>query len=462
LKNRICIFLLSLSSFIYSAETSSRIVGPGTIYYNYIDKNLPISIHIMEIDLTNPNIDLITQKANSKLAALQQTSIMAQQLEAENFNVIAAINADFFHKDGRPVGIQIAEGIMVSNPYIRSVFGVTDNKKPFIDILSFEGTLFTKKGSCKIDGVNSYRQDDELILFNNYIGISNKTNKWGVEVIANYLNEPCVNDTCYLVAIARDKSMDDDGNKDIPGFGVVLSAHGKKAEFLQNNIQVGDTLKMLLQLPPVKRKIIEAVSGAPQIIKNGRIKIDLKKESLPASFSTTRHPRTAVGYNRDKTKLYLFVADGRQSEYSIGMSLRELAKFMLDWGVHNGINLDGGGSSTMYVRGNVVNRPSDTTGERKVTNALMVLCKNKSDRAHVVSLLPQRLKIEKSGHYQFEPMIFDKYYNPLPNKEIVWSYDKKLGILKNDGTFTAGNRTTSGYIYIEADGKKDSSYVIIE
>jgi len=144
------------------------------------------------------------------------------------------------------------------------------------------------------------------------------------------------------------------------------------------------------------------------------------------------------------------------------MSLRELAKFMLDWGVYEGINLDGGGSTTMYVRGNVVNRPSDSTGERKVSNALIVLCKNKSDHVDIISLLPARLRIHKNMEYQFDYKLFDKYYNPLTEKSVNWSCDENPGIIKNDGGFISGNRTITGYIFLEVDGKKDSSYVIVE
>ena len=306
LKKKFSILFFILTVIVFAGTTSSRRVGPGSIYYNYIDSFMPLSIHILEIDLNDPNQEIITQKAESKLDALQQTSVMAQQLEADNQHVIAAINADFFSKEGRPVGVQVADGVMVKNPYIRSVFGLTEANEPFIEILEFDGTLFTKNDECKINGVNAYRQDDELILFNNYIGITNKTNKWGIEVTANYIGEPCVNDTAYLVVIGKDNSTMENGNKEIPGYGVVLSAHGKKAEFLKDNVQLGDTLKILLKLPPVKEKIKEAISGAPQIIKNGRIKIDTRRENLPENFSTTRHPRTALGYNRQKNKIIPF------------------------------------------------------------------------------------------------------------------------------------------------------------
>jgi exopolysaccharide biosynthesis protein len=73
----------------------------------------------------------------------------------------------------------------------------------------------------------------------------------------------------------------------------------------------------------------------------------------------TGHPRTGIGINQDSTKLYLFTVDGRQPGYSLGMSLLEFANYMKEWNIYQGLNLDGGGSTTMVVRGSIVNSPSD-------------------------------------------------------------------------------------------------------
>ena len=144
------------------------------------------------------------------------------------------------------------------------------------------------------------------------------------------------------------------------------------------------------------------------------------------------------------------------------MSLRELAKFMLDWGVWDGINLDGGGSTTMYVRGEIVNRPSDTSGERKVTNSIILLCNNFSEIAEMISLLPARLKIGKNASYEFNYSIFDKYFNPLKEKDANFYCNPALGNIDKNGKFTASSNNVSGYIFLQVDGKKDSSYVIVE
>ena len=87
--------------------------------------------------------------------------------------------------------------------------------------------------------------------------------------------------------------------------------------------------------------------------------------------ATSRHPRTAVCLNNEYT--YFIVVDGRQTGYSIGMTSNELARFCRDrLGATWGINQDGGGSSAMWLDGEIVNRPSDGR-ERLVANGLTMV-----------------------------------------------------------------------------------------
>jgi exopolysaccharide biosynthesis protein len=67
------------------------------------------------------------------------------------------------------------------------------------------------------------------------------------------------------------------------------------------------------------------------------------------------------------------VVDGRQPNHSVGMSLPELTDLARSLGLVDALNLDGGGSSTMVVKGEVVNRPSDPTGPRPVSDAIVVI-----------------------------------------------------------------------------------------
>lgn len=121
------------------------------------------------------------------------------------------------------------------------------------------------------------------------------------------------------------------------------------------------------------------VSGGPDLVREGQV---------AASFSSVRcllrHPRTALGLSRDQKTLYLVVVDGR-SAASVGMTCAELAALLKGLGIWTAFNLDGGGSSTMYVEGpGVVNQPSDGH-ERVVGNHLAVFAPQKPEDAGAAS-----------------------------------------------------------------------------
>lgn len=132
----------------------------------------------------------------------------------------------------------------------------------------------------------------------------------------------------------------------------------------------GDTL--LVGWPVPRRTVggaTEAVSGFPELLARGERVGDLNVGERPG-FAASRHPRTAVAYDADSRRLWLVVVDGRQAPYSVGMTLPEITGLLEALGAEEAVNLDGGGSSTLVVKGRIVNRPSDAEGERPVVNAL--------------------------------------------------------------------------------------------
>ena len=114
----------------------------------------------------------------------------------------------------------------------------------------------------------------------------------------------------------------------------------------------------------------DITNGVPQLIKNGKINITWQEEKSSKSFVETRHPRTAVAKLKDG-KFLMITVDGR-TESSGGIGLQDLAECLLSLGATDAMNLDGGGSTTMFVDGKVVNHPSDKEGERKVSDAILV------------------------------------------------------------------------------------------
>jgi len=111
----------------------------------------------------------------------------------------------------------------------------------------------------------------------------------------------------------------------------------------------------------------ELVSGRRPLVNEG-VPYPMDEGDL----CTVRHPRTAAGLSQDGRTAYLVVVDGR-STASVGMRCTELADLMVDLGAWNAVNLDGGGSSAMWVRGSgVVNVPSDGS-QRVVANHLALV-----------------------------------------------------------------------------------------
>ena len=113
-----------------------------------------------------------------------------------------------------------------------------------------------------------------------------------------------------------------------------------------------------------------AVGGAGLLLLSGRVLEEWGEERIAQGFDTTRHPRTMIG--DDGASIWLVTVDGRQPALSLGMSFTELQGLAARLGLRSALNLDGGGSTTMVIRGAVVNHPSDQTGPRPVSDAIVV------------------------------------------------------------------------------------------
>ena len=150
------------------------------------------------------------------------------------------------------------------------------------------------------------------------------------------------------------------GTKDTSREGVIAVGDGRAKIFPQREV---------LEQPEAWMEAI--VSGWPMIAQNC---VPFTASQLPGSDSFTRspHPRTAVGISKDGMTMYFVVADGRRDGVP-GLTLARLARFMVEQlGVCQAMNLDGGGSSAMWLDGRIVNHPSDGF-ERQVANHLAVV-----------------------------------------------------------------------------------------
>jgi hypothetical protein len=173
------------------------------------------------------------------------------------------------------------------------------------------------------------------------------------------------------------------GGTPIPSDGYVLSGSGDAARFLRaaaadpgTAIRVTTTLRTSARAPLLLADLNGAVSGGPRLVEGGRIAVRSAAEGFDAPglygrFVLGRNPRTLAGVTATG-ELLLVTVDGRRPGYSAGVSLRDAALVMRSLGARDALNLDGGGSTAMVVRGQVVNRPSDPGGERAVGDGVFV------------------------------------------------------------------------------------------
>jgi len=92
---------------------------------------------------------------------------------------------------------------------------------------------------------------------------------------------------------------------------------------------------------------------------------------IDAEWVETKHPRTIIGEYANGDLIFI-VVDGRQSDWSAGVTLERLLEKLVELGVKEGYNLDGGGSSTFVYKGEILNRPSDGKARPVVTNFIIM------------------------------------------------------------------------------------------
>lgn len=465
IKSIIFLFLLVNISNLFGQNQFDtlfiREVGKGVHHFYVEEKNVPWTLNVLKIDLKQTDLKIESVMANDVIAGLERTSSMSARYDEDSHYMIGGINADFFDYSGLPVGAQVREGELITSPYPRSAIGLDDSYNPFINVLSLQSQLITKNGSRTINGINRIRDADHLTFYNSYFGNSTGTNIYGSEVSIRPISEWRVNDSVFCVVTNKTSGV---GNNTITEGNAVLSGHGSSKTFIDENIEVEDTIIIYHKLHNALDKTITTVGGFPKIVTDGEnCALDCyAEEGGSNNFATARHPRTAAGYSENGNYLYLITVDGRQT-ISKGMSLPELADFMVGIGVHRGLNLDGGGSTTMVVRNQVANSPSDAGGERSVSNALFVVSTAPKGDLSQIRLNTEFAKVFSDSTYQFSTGGFDDNFNSIPinSGEVTYSVINDIGTISTDGIFRAGSESDTGFVIAEYQGLFDTSLVVV-
>jgi hypothetical protein len=384
-----------VASLVGVATAQATEVAPGVEWTTIVRHRPAERINVLALDPARVRGVL----SNERVAGRERVSAMARRVGA-----VAGVNGGYFSPSGDPVGVLAIDGELLSEPVDgRSALILASGAPPRVAPVRFRGRMYVNGRSREIDGVDRTRglipacggrggdvptmrpnsvltcgDSSELVLLSPRYG-ARPPAEGGVEAV--------VRDG----VVTRVRAP---GVGRVPRAGVLLTGTGDAARFLRNaalprsGARIALTLTAggsRISLAPAGDSPTEAapsvvVGGGPRILRAGRVAVAAKAEGFAPpqapyffqSFVAGRQPRTLAGVRADGV-LLLVTVDGRAPGWSAGMTLAEAARLMRSLGARDALNLDGGGSSIITVRGVVVNRPSDRTGERPVSDGLFAM-----------------------------------------------------------------------------------------
>ncbi len=342
-------------------------LGPGLTYQRIEQRPGPVVVHVVRLDPAQATtVDV--GAGGPTMGRFARPSVIGRAHGA-----LVAINADFgslhgfpihpFQMDGHLMGRGVQNGTSFAVTHDETAAFVGPPRPAVAGFLDAGDVGFT------IDGWNSHRPADGAIAaFTRYGGGIHRPPDAGCAVrldadgpLGWAALEAGVS-RHYTVDVVRCASPP----RRMGSREVVLASRrwGEGADAIEA-MQPGDRVRLSWSVG--WPKVLDSVGGMPRLVDDGRSVAPRCRSSF-----CRRNPRTGIGVTSGGT-LLLVVVDGR-SRRSVGMTLRRFGRTFLDLGAVEAVNLDGGGSSVMWIRGRgIVNSPSDPGGERSVVNALMVL-----------------------------------------------------------------------------------------
>ena len=313
-----------------------------TKYYN----GRPVKLNVVEMN-SKVAFDFEVKPATASTTLANKRTL---RTIAQKTNSIVAINGGFFKpQSGIPLGtLMINQKIYTGPIYDRVALGIFEDGYD-VDRVRLNAQITGNNTTLKIDNINQPRMLSSYILaytrdWGSYTPVSPQ-NGVQLQIVGNKIVKASANPVL------------------IPENGMVLVGPKEKLGKLFG----ADEVDIKISTNPKWENVKHIISGGPYLVKNGEVFVDITAQKLNAIGG--RNPRTAIGYTKDND-LILITADGREGS-SIGMTLSELGYFMKSLGCINAINLDGGGSSVMYVNGQIVNHPPQPGGIA-LSNAVVI------------------------------------------------------------------------------------------
>ena len=273
---------------------------------------------------------------------------------AKNTNSIIALNGTYFKpQTGVPLGtLMINEKLYTGPIYDRVAMGIFDDGYDIARV-QLNASFGTGKNTVKVDNVNQPRMLSTYVLAYtpDWGNLAAPTPKYGLQIAVS-------DNKITQISTSR---------LNIPKDGYVIAGPSS----ILGEFKVGDRVKLDVNTIPEWKNVKHIISGGPYLVKNNEVFVDMTAQKLGAIGG--KNPRSAIGYTADN-HLILVAVDGREGS-SVGLTLMQLANFMKSAGCVNAMNLDGGGSTVMYVNGKVVNNPQ-VKGGIALSNAIVLTKKS--------------------------------------------------------------------------------------
>lgn len=425
--------------------TQSGPVAPGVSRRGgvWTTSDGPQAVELLDVNPATDGISFEVSRPSGGVRSLETVRSQAARQSVDGHRVVAAINGDVWSTDSitgahAPIGVAIHRGEILTATRLRHpTLGFDDGKAARMADVAVQTALTLPDGITKVivDRINKPRRTGDTILYSRRYGTSTATPSGGIEVVltgAALTLRPTGTWTATVVSVGGTA-----GNTAIPSGALVVSADGINEAALKRLVK-GQVVTLSTQITAGWETVREAIGGREWLREDDAVSI------RPVSgFTTSAHPRTAVGLRADGS-LVLAEVDGRQPGYSIGVRAQDLAELLGEQGAVDAIMLDGGGSSTALARlpGNVeaglVNVPSDGR-ERRVANALFVVSSIPTGPLAGVVVRPSRTTVVVGARTALVAKGYDAAWNgiAIDPAAVSWSLDGTGGTLTSAGVFAA-------------------------
>ena len=436
-----------------------HLAGPGVTAAKYDIPELPLKVSVVEMDLTNPYIVMETCLGGEKSVACETPVSMASRNNRPGHEVVGAVNGDFFmtsptNEVGLPLSGQVRNDELVLSSHNRACLVLDNDNRPYIDRLTFTGTVTSGETSFALNLVNRMRYAYENIAANqsflftrSYGPVTYDGSSSGKMVLLRPAGDPFRWNANGVEQCIIEDIFDAKGSTTIPDGKAILWLKGTYANYAES-LNVGDELSVSFRLTLNNESqdinIHQLIGGSNHIImQNGQFMEDWAE----------RHPRTAIGFNADSTRLYFVVVDGRHLT-STGVTLREMKGIFDALGAVNAVNLDGGGSSCILVNDEVLNHPSDGPVRAVGNGCLFVSTAPDDDEIGIINFEPRCYNLSISATTSFGVWGYNQY-GVLKTRDLqgcTFTCDPQVGYFDNEGFFHAVSTPASGNLYAHYNG----------